>query len=693
MTTGATAGSAREAERRANLARGFSPKSIAVVGASDSPGKAGWALMQTLKGFKGQTYPINPKAKEVGGFKAYPDLRSVGAPIDLVIMAVPPDACVAAFREAAEIGAASAMICSGGFAEEKGEDGIKRQAALMEIVAGSAIRLFGPNTAGFLNLHDDVKATFVADLDHLAAGNVAIVSASSGMNLTFAWLLQRRGAGPSYSVGVGNAADVDVADVLDHLVTDKHTKAILMHLEGLGDGRALYDALRRTTPKTPVVALVGGRGGASAFAQSHTGRLLGSYARKTAMLRQAGAIVAESSDEAANAAVLLSKVRLKPKEKVGVGIVTGQAGPGLLASDVLGENGGWLPKLSQATQEKLKPLLPLDLFAENPVDTARPGATYGDIMKTVAEDPDVDLVIAWALHEGVAMDPVKALGHAKPVAPVLFGTLGEQLLIGPQAKEIEASGVPVLHSPEQLGRAAATLSTDARAQARLAKAKTVDVKTAAPVKGPLDETAAKALVESYGVPATKRALCNTHAEAEAAFKSLGSPVVVKVASAEIAHKTEVGGVIVGVKTADDLKAALDKIDRIPTKGPKGYLIEKMAGPGVELIVGAVRDEVFGPIVMLGVGGVMAEALADTTSRLAPLSLEDGLEMTRDLKAQALLDGFRGSPAVDRTKLAEVVVALGQLLLEHPEIAEVEINPIRATAEGLVALDALVVTGG
>jgi acetyltransferase len=681
----------RDAARAANLRRAFSPRSIAVVGASDSPGKAGWALMETLADFAGEIFPINPKAAEIRGRKAYKDLAAIGAPVDLVIMAVPPQACVDAFAEAAGLDVAGALICSGGFAETGG-DGPARQAALEAILAKSTIRLFGPNTAGFLNLHDKVKATFVADLDHLAAGDVAIVSASSGMNLTFAWLLQRRASGPSYSVGVGNAVDVDVADVLDHLVEDRRTRAIVLHLEGLGDGRALYEALARTTPRTPVVALVGGRGGASAFAQSHTGRLLGSHERKIAMLRQAGAIVAETSDEAADAAVLLSKLRLMPKADVGVGIVTGQAGPGLLAADLLDERGVRLPKLAPASVEIIKKHLPLDLYTDNPVDTARPGPGFLEVVEAVAKDPGVDLICVWALHEGVAMDPRVALMPAKAVVPVLFGTLGEQRLIAPLAKEIEALGVPVLHSPEQLARAAAILAADARAQARLGRPRPAAGEAKPALSGAFDEATAKDLIESYGVPATKRKVCTTRAEAEAAFKALGAPVVVKVLSSEIAHKTEAGGVIVGVKTKDDLAAALDKIDAIKTKGAQAYLVEAMAGPGIELIVGAVRDETFGPIVMLGLGGVAAEALKDTTSRLAPLTPEDALEMAGELKAQALLDGFRGAPSVDRAALAEILVNLGRLLTEHPEIAEVEINPLRATARGLVALDALVVMG-
>jgi acetyltransferase len=250
--------------------------------------------------------------------------------------------------------------------------------------------------------------------------------------------------------------------------------------------------------------------------------------------------------------------------------------------------------------------------------------------------------------------------------------------------------VPVLHSPEQLGRAAATLSADARARWRVKRGGAGAIKPKPPAIGPYDEAVAKALVESYGVPATRRRICAARADAEAALDALGAPVVVKVLSAEIAHKTEAGGVIVGIKTKSELAAALDRIDAIPTQGPKSYLVEEMAGPGVELIVGAVRDPTFGPMVMLGLGGIAAEALKDTTSRLAPLSPEDALEMTRELKAQALLDGFRGAPAVDRVALAEAIRGLGRLLLEHPELAEVEINPLRATARGLVALDALVI---
>jgi acetyltransferase len=677
--------------RSENLKRLFNPASIAVVGASTDPGKAGYQAVNSLRGFPGTLYPINPKSAEVLGFKAYPTLAAIGSPVDLVILAIPAAACVAAAREAAAARCGGIFIISGGFGES-GAAGLKLQEELGAICRDTGLRMLGPNTSGFMNPPAQTFASFAPGVESLQPGRVAVVAQSGGVNLTLAFMLHAAGHGVTLSAGLGNAVDVDAADVLDQLAQDPGTRAIALHLEGVRDGRKLYEAIRRITAHTAVVALPAGRADVGAFAQSHTGNLIGSHARKVAALAQAGAIVVDSTDDLVDAAIALAAGRIAPKANPGIGLITGQAGPGLLIVDDLKFHRVNVPELGAAAVAKIEGLLPPLTFMKNPVDTGRPSPAFPQVLQALADDPAIDALLMFAIHEPAAVDPVAALAGASTAKPRVFGTMGLIGSIAPTLAALRAAGIAGFTSPERLALAGRVLAQDAAAQARL-RGEVVapaPASPAAPLSSGPNEFEAKALLNSYGIATPVGRACASHAQALDAFAALPKPVAAKILSLEIAHKTEAGGVLLNLKTGDELRAALARLDAIPLTGARAYLVESMAAPGVELIVGAVRDASFGPCVMLGLGGTAAEALKDTAVRLAPLVRADAQEMIGALRGKALLEGWRGAPACDQGAVERLLVSVSRLMHEHPEIAELDINPVRAYADGVLALDALVV---
>jgi acyl-CoA synthetase (NDP forming) len=680
-------------ERLTNLNRLFAPRSVAVVGASASPDKAGYQALLKLKDFPGEVFPINPKGGEILGRKAYPSLAAVGKPVDLVIFAVPAAACPDAVQEAINCKCSGGLIISGGFAEA-GPEGAALQDRITELCRSSNFRLLGPNTAGFVNMNAGLVATFAAGTEHMRPGKVAVVASSGGITFIVSYLLLELGYGISACIGLGNVADIDVADALDFLAQDEGTASIAMYLEGVPDGRRLYDTLRRVTPQKPVVALIVGREDVGEFAQSHTGNLIGSYDLKLNALRQAGAVVVNSTDELAAAAAVFSTCRVPPRENPGIGVLTGQGGAGVVMLDWLKAAGASVPTVRDETFQRISKLLPPMTYLKNPVDTARPGPTWGDVLVALAGDDQIDAVIAWALHEPATLHPETLLPELKQTLgkPLVFGTAGADADIRPTIETLRKHGIFTAESPERLAQAGAVLFQDSQAQWKLSQKLEAPVTCTVQVpSGPVDEHAAKQLLESVGIRTPKRAACSTRAEALAAFKSLSKPVVAKILSSEIGHKTEAGGVHLHIKDEEALNRALDALDKIPLKGERRYLIEEMAPPGVEMIIGAVRDPSFGPTIMVGLGGTIAEAIKDTSTRVAPISLATAHDMLNELRASALLDGWRGSPKTDRNALAQVIVRLASLLDQQPNIRDIEINPVRAYADGVLALDALIVT--
>jgi acyl-CoA synthetase (NDP forming) len=666
------------------------PRGIAVVGASASPDKAGHAMMQALDGFAGELHPVNPRGGTILGRTALTSLGELPSPVDLAVLVVPPRAVPGAIEEAAAAGVRAAVVCAGGFAES-GPDGHKLQEQAIEAARRGGVRLLGPNTSGFMNPVDGVFANFMPAAAGLRPGTVGVVAQSGGINLALAFLLERAGIGLRLGVGLGNAADVGFAELLDFFADDDTTTAVGLHVEGIADGGALVAALRRVTARKPVVAFKVGRSDVGDFAKSHTGSLTGSYALTRAALAQAGAVVVDSLDELVAALQALRSVRLPaaPRSATGVAVLTGQAGPGLVVADALGARGVRVPELAPATLDRLGDLLPPLTYQRNPVDTGRPSETFPDVLRVVAAEPGIDAVGVYALDEPGVLDPVTAVEGA--AGRVLYATGGPAEAIERHRARLDEIGVPLYSGPGDLATGLAALVSDAAARA-VADAQPA---TATRTLGrDLDEDESKTLFEAHGLRTMRRRTAANRAAAHEALDELGgpeSPVVVKVLDAAVLHKSDVGGVHVGVRSHAELDAALDAIDGIDGRAWR-YLIEEQAPSGTELIVGGIRDAVFGPVVLLGLGGVGVELGgpgAEPVLRLAPLSAERAAEMVGALPA-AVLDGFRGAPPVDGTALATTLLAVSDVLTQHHDVTEIDLNPVRVTARGPVVLDAVVV---
>ncbi|MEW1685855.1 acetate--CoA ligase family protein [Streptomyces sp. NPDC093594] len=663
----------------------FTPRGIAVVGVSADPTKLGAALARSVSRFPGYVGLVNARRPDpAAGVYATVAEAAEHGPVDLALVCVPAAGCADAVAEAAKAGVRAAVIYGGGFAEA-GPQGERHQRELADVAERTGIRILGPNTSGFLT--PSLTASFVPGAADVPAGRIAVVAASGGVNHALAFLLGEAGHGISLAVGLGNGVDITTADVLDHLATDPGTTAVALHIESVADGRRLTEAVARLRATRPVVALVVGRHDIGAFAASHTGALATSWRTTRAALAQAGAVLVDDERELVDAVSALSLVRLPAAADPGVGLVTAQAGPGLLLLDDLRGRRAAVPELAAQTQRCLAGILPPLTYQANPVDTGRPGPGFAAVLDTVAMDPAVDLIAAYALHEPAAFDLLAAVDEALHSVPLLLGVGGAGDDVQRVRRALLDRGVPVACDPHGLAAMTGALLADARACSRMAAAPAPAQPVDIGGPGPFDEDRAKTLLDRLGVPTMPRRACADRAEAHRALAELTGPVAVKLLDAAVLHKTEIGGVRLGVSTPAELDEALDALE---TVGASRFLVESMAPAGVDLVVGARRDPVFGPVVLVGLGGTTAEALADVSIRLAPLSPAQAAAMPAELAGHALLEGWRGGPALDSAALGRVAVALGDLLLAHPELAEIEINPLRITAQGLVALDAVCV---
>jgi acyl-CoA synthetase (NDP forming) len=672
----------------------FAPRGIAVIGASRDPAKLGAVMARSLSRFPGTVVGVNSRDVDpsAGRFATVADAADASpGPIDLAVLCVPAAVSAQALSDAARAGVRAALVCSGGYAEAGGP-GVAYQQDLVAAASDAGVALLGPNTSGFLVPAHGLTASFVPGAAAVPAGPVAVVAASGGVNHALAFLLAEADLGISLAVGLGNAVDVTAADVLTHLGEDDSTAAVALHIESVADGRALMAAVRALTERIPVVALVVGRNDVADFARSHTGALATSWRTTRAALRAAGAVLVDDERELVDAVTALSALRLPPLADPGVGVVTAQAGPGLLHVDGLRGRGLAVPPLADATRARLGHLLPPLTYQANPVDTGRPGPGFDDVLATVAADPGIDLISVYALSEPDALDLPAAVESATAdgTRPVVVGLGGPAEQVTPQRQALRKLGVPALGGPTALTVAVAALVDDARAQARRTRTPEGGPRQGVPVPlRDLDEDEAKSLLGQLGITTPPRRACADRAAAHRALGELPGPLAVKLLDATVTHKSDVGGVHLGVRDAAGLDAALDDLEAI---GASRFLVESMAPSGVDLIVGASRDPVFGPVVLVGLGGVVAEALADVAMAPAPVGVEEAGSLADELAGRLLLDGFRGGPVADRAALGQVLAALGDLLVAHPEIDDVEINPLRVTTDGLLALDAVLSLG-
>jgi acetate---CoA ligase (ADP-forming) len=669
---------------RTGLEALFHPRGIAVIGASSSPGKLGAAMARSLTTFAGPVVLINSRRPDPAGgmYASVADaVAATGAPVDLAVLCVPAPATAGALAEAAAAGVRAALVCAGGFAEAGGP-GVGHQADVAAVVADTGLRLLGPNTSGFLAPGHQLVASFVPGADTLPAGSVSLVAGSGGILHALAFLLAAAGVGLNLGVGIGNGVDVTAADVLDHLagVPSGPPGPVALHVEGVTDGRRLVEAVERLSERVPVVALVVGRNDVGDLARSHTGALTPTWRTARAALRAAGAVLVDDEREMVDALVALEKGRLAPLAEPGLGLVTGQAGPAVLFTDRLKTAGVAVPPLDATATARLGDLLPAITHQGNPVDTGRPGETFADVLTAVGTDPAIDLLAMYALLEPGAFDLTAAVGKAAEQLgpdgpPVVVATGGPPSDVAAARQALAGAGVAAYDGVAGAVTGVRALVDDARARAaRAAAGSPVRLVVPEAFTIPVGEHEGKRLLAWLGIDTPSRVACDDRVDAHAALARLGGPVVVKMLEPVVLHKARVGGVRLGVRTGDELDAALDALD---IAGARRYLVEETAPPGLDLIVGARRDPVFGPIVLVGLGGDLAEDLETVVVRPAPLS---------EATATGMLDELR----VDRGGVAAVVTSLGAILAAVPDIAEIEINPLRATVDGrLVALDVVV----
>ena len=688
----------------------FEPRGIAVIGASSSPGKLGAAMARSLETYPGPVMLVNDRRPDpaAGMYRSVAEaVEATGAPVDLAVLCVPAPATAGALEEAAAAGVRAALVCAGGFAEAGGP-GQAYQADAAAVVADTGLRLLGPNTSGFLAPGRRLVASFVPGADTIPAGCVSLVAGSGGILHALAFLLAGAGVGMHLGVGIGNGVDVTAADVLDYLAglpplssapggshsataressgngappsSSRPPGPVALHVEGVTDGRRLVEAVERLTERVPVVALVVGRNDVGDFARSHTGAMTPTWRTARAALRAAGAVLVDDEREMVDALVALEKGRLAPLAEPGVGLVTGQAGPAVLFTDRLKTAGIAVPRLDATATTRIGELLPAITHQGNPVDTGRPGETFADVLIAVGSDPAVDLLATYALLEPGAFDLTGAVGKAAEQLgpngpPVVVATGGPVPDVAAARQALAAAGVAAYDGVAGAVTGVRALVDDAKARAaRAATGSPVRLVVPEAFTVPVGEHEGKRLLAWLGIDTPSRVACDDRVDAHAALAQLGGPVVVKMLEPVVLHKARVGGVRLGVRTGNELDAALDALD---AAGARRYLVEETAPPGLDLIVGARRDPVFGPIVLVGLGGDLAEDLETVVVRPAPLS-EDA--------AARMLDELR----VDRGGVAAVITTLGAVLAAVPDIAEIEINPLRATVDGrLVALDVVV----
>ncbi len=690
------------------------PSSIAVIGASRTPHTIGHEIVAALLkgGFTGPVYPVNPKARSICAVPAFPDLRSVPGPVEQAIVVVPAPLVRGVVEECVELGVQGLVVISAGF-REIGPDGAAAEKALVDYVRARGVRMVGPNCMGVLNADPAVamNGTFYPNLPPF--GRAAFVSQSGALGLSVLDYAREYGIGIAQFVSVGNKADVSGNDLLEAWEADPGIDVILMYVESFGNPRKFLELAARISKTKPIIAVKSGRSRAGAqAASSHTGALAASDVVVGAMLTQAGVLRADSVEELFDFAMAFSGQPLPKSRRTAV--VTNAGGPGILAADALDAKGLEVAPLSPETVERLKPLFPSYASIRNPLDmiaSATP-AGYRSALTSLLADPVMDSVVAIFVPPlGVSqVDVSEAIAEAaiahrgKPVLAVLMGHEGL-----PAGKAgLHHAGIPAYVFPESAARALSALWRQAEYQSRpLEPAERLPIdrdRVARALRGgggngvrKLPELEALEVLAAAGIPTAEARLVRSATEARDAAEAIGLPVALKVVAPTIVHKSDAGGVSLGLETADQVAEEYEQLlVRVAGAEPdavvSGVLVERMLAPGREAIVGATRDPSFGPVVMVGLGGIYVEAFRDVAFRLPPLARAEVRRMIRSLRGVPLLDGIRGMPAVDFGALEDAVLRVGELMLAFPEITELDVNPLVLYPDGARAADARVVLG-
>lgn len=692
----------------------FSPRSVAVVGASRNPNSIGYKLVHNLvmAEFQGAIFPVNPHAAAIHSLKAYPAVGAIPDPVDLAVVAVPRPHVQGVVEECLAAGVGGLVVITAGFAET-GAEGAALERALRETVRRAGVRMIGPNCMGVINTAPDVRLNATFAPTPARPGSIGFVSQSGALGVAILNVAADLGIGLTQFVSMGNKADVSGNDLIEYWEDDPDTRVIAMYLESFGNPRRFTEIAKRVGRKKPILIVKSGRTAEGArAATSHTGAIAGTDVTVSAFLDQCGVLRANTIEELFDVARALDRCPLPAGDRLA--IVTNAGGPAIMATDACVNLGLRMAELSEATRAALAAMLPPEASVANPVDmiASATDETYGAALAAVLADPGVDLAMVINVtpiltNPRDVLDAVTAaaLSQAKPVLAVMMAT--EEFY---EEIKLQSEHPPVYRFPESAARALQMLARYAAWRRRpadeavpefavddAAVAAILDRAVAAGGDGHLEPEHAFRLIELYGIPAARWRRVASAGEARAAAEAIGFPVVVKAIAPGLVHKSDIGAVAVDLRTAEELEGALagmeEQLAAADVEGgggfrPEGYLVQEMVRGGHEVIFGITTDPRFGPLLMFGLGGRYVEVFQDVRFGVTPLRPHEAREMVTGIRGFRLLEGVRGEPGADLDLLVEVLLRLAQLAARHPRIRELDVNPFLAAADraGARALD-------
>lgn len=706
----AAAGEAQAAEREARAAAAslvpfFRPRSVAVVGASRKPGAIGAEILRNIIqcGYTGAVYPVNPNAQQIAGRRAYPSVLDIPAPVELAIIVVPAPDVLAVADQCARKGVRGLVVISAGF-RETGDEGRERERLLLEKARRHGMRIIGPNCMGVLNASPDVSFNGTFSPVFPPFGNVALLSQSGALGIALLDYSRELNIGLSTFVSVGNKADVSGNDLIQYWEQDPDTSVILLYLESFGNPRKFARVAPRVAAKKPIVAVKSGRSAAgSRAARSHTGALATLDVASDALFRQAGVIRVDTLEELFDVAALLSHQPAPNGRRVA--ILTNAGGPGILAADACEARGLEVPPLADETRARLAAFLPEQAALNNPVDmiASATGEDYERALRVLVSDDAIDSVIVIFIPPLVtqAADVAAALRRVAPEArhKTLLACFMSAHGAPPELTAGPGCSLPSYIFPESAAIALARVCEYAEWRKRPAGKTPQFAAERERARAIVDEAlrgaedavwlpagSCRDLLACYGVGAARLAFAASAEEAARRAAEIGFPVAVKVASQTIVHKSDIGAVVTGVDSAEAVRTAFEAIrSRLRAAGleaeMEGVIVQEMVQGGVEAIIGVTQDKVFGPLMMFGLGGTLVELLKDVTFRIHPLKDVDAREMVRSIKGYPLLEGWRGAPRADVEALEETLLRVSALITDVPEIAEMDLNPVKVLGPG------------
>jgi acetate---CoA ligase (ADP-forming) len=707
----------------ASLLPVFQPKSIAVVGASRDPSSIGYRILEELirNRYHGHVYPVNPKADVIASIHAYPNVKSVPEPVDLAVIAVPHHAVMSVVDDCAANGVRALVVITAGFAE-MGESGSELQRQLVDKVRAYGMRMVGPNCMGVLNTDPNIQMNASFSPVFPPSGRVAMSSQSGALGIAILDFAQQRDLGLSKFISVGNKADVSGNDLLQYWEEDPKTDVMLLYLESFGNPRRFARLARRVSRSKPIIAVKSGRTLAGKRAAgSHTAAMAASDIAVEALFSQTGVIRAQSLEEMFDLAAMLGNQPL-PKGKR-VGVITNAGGPGILCTDACEANGLTVPELSKRIQTNLRKFLPAAASVSNPVDmiASAPPEHYRKTIECVLNADDVDAVIViyipvmnvqlgpvrTAIAEGIAVAR-KQNGRNKPVFACLMSDQE-----GSGALSLENEKIPAYRFPEApamvLGKAAGYAEWRKEPPGIIPDFEDIDPKAARNIclaalqeRGPgwLTAQECRDVLKAMRSPLPEGGVATSANQAANVADKVGYPVAVKLASHKLVHKTEIGGVRLNLKTAEEVKNAFHEIRKClersgEVEAMEGVIVQPMISGGIELMVGATEDPSFGPLLAFGLGGIHVEVLGDVCFRVNPLTDRDAARMVRQIRGIKLLEGYRGHPAADLEAVENLLLRISRLVEDVPEITELDLNPVFALppGKGCIIADARIKVGG